>query len=86
MVEGAPLLRAYGGNSIEGSNPFLSATCLPNGFLCLGTGSDFPVVFEGYAGGAVNRPAPGRPEIALSGPEFSAPVDLSAGSAELASH
>ncbi len=26
MVEGAPLLREYGGNPIEGSNPSLSAT------------------------------------------------------------
>ena len=26
MAEGAPLLRAYGGNLIEGSNPSLSAT------------------------------------------------------------
>ena len=29
MVEGAPLLREYTGNGIEGSNPFLSAT-----FVC----------------------------------------------------
>ena len=27
MVEGAPLLREYTGNGIEGSNPFVSATC-----------------------------------------------------------
>ena len=26
MAEGAPLLREYGGNLIEGSNPFLSAS------------------------------------------------------------
>ena len=26
MVEGAPLLREYTGDGIEGSNPFLSAT------------------------------------------------------------
>ncbi len=26
MVEGAPLLREYTGNGIEGSNPFVSAT------------------------------------------------------------
>ena len=26
MVEGAPLLREYTGNRIEGSNPFVSAT------------------------------------------------------------
>ena len=26
MVEGAPLLREYTGNGIEGSNPFFSAT------------------------------------------------------------
>ncbi len=29
MVEGAPLLREYTGNGIEGSNPFFSAT-IPN--------------------------------------------------------
>ena len=27
MAEGAPLLRVYRGNSIEGSNPSLSAIC-----------------------------------------------------------
>ena len=30
MVEGAPLLREYTGNGIEGSNPFLSAMPIDN--------------------------------------------------------
>ena len=29
MVEGAPLLREYTGNGIEGSNPFVSAIKFP---------------------------------------------------------
>ncbi len=40
MAEGAPLLRVYGGNSIEGSNPSLSATIkkapLVGAFLMVG--------------------------------------------------
>ena len=52
VVEGTPLLRAHTGNGIEGSNPFVSATCPREGFLSLRLRRDFSVVFEGYAGRA----------------------------------
>jgi hypothetical protein len=38
VVEGAPLLREYTGNGIEGSNPFLSAITLN---ICYRYGSRF---------------------------------------------
>ena len=50
MVEGAPLLREYTGNGIEGSNPFVSATCPRESVLPIRLRPDFSVVFEGYAG------------------------------------
>ena len=56
MVEGAPLLRAEAGNRLEGSNPFLSATVPRESVLSIRLRPDFSVVFEGYAGEAVNRP------------------------------
>ena len=56
MVEGTPLLRAQTGNRLEGSNPFVSATCPRESVLPIRLRPDFSVVFEGYAGGAVNRP------------------------------
>ena len=52
MVEGAPLLREYTGNGIEGSNPFVSATCPRESVLPIRLRPDFSVVFEGYAGWA----------------------------------
>ena len=56
MVEGAPLLREYTGNGIEGSNPFVSATCPSESVLPIRLRPDFSVVFEGYAGGAEHYP------------------------------
>ena len=56
MVEGAPLLREYTGNGIEGSNPFLSATYPLESVLPIRLRPDFSVVLEGYAGGAEHRP------------------------------
>ena len=56
VVEGTPLLRVQAGNRLEGSNPFHSATCLRESVLPIQLRPDFLVVFEGYAGGAVNLP------------------------------
>ena len=56
MVEGTPLLRVQTGNRLEGSNPFVSATCPSESVLAIRLQPKFSVVFEGYAGGAVNRP------------------------------
>ena len=56
MVEGTPLLRVHTGNGIEGSNPFVSATCPRESVLPIRLRPDFLVVFEGYAGGAEHRP------------------------------
>ena len=50
MDEGTPLLRAQAGNRLEGSNPFLSATCPRESVLPIRMRPDFSVVFEGYAG------------------------------------
>ena len=52
MVEGTPLLRVQTGNRLEGSNPFVSATCPRESVLPIRLRPDFSVVFEGYAGGA----------------------------------
>ncbi len=41
MAEGAPLLRVYRGNSIEGSNPSLSAIREP---------TDYPVAIRSHVG------------------------------------
>ncbi len=56
MVEGAPLLREYTGDGIEGSNPFLSATYPRESVLLIRLRPDFCVVFEGYAGRAEHWP------------------------------
>ncbi len=56
MVEGTPLLRVQARKGLEGSNPFHSATCPRESVLPIRLWPDFSVVFEGYAGGAVNRP------------------------------
>ena len=56
MVEGTPLLRVHTGNGIEGSNPFVSATCPRESVLLIRPRPDFLVVFEGYAGGAEHWP------------------------------
>jgi hypothetical protein len=55
--------------------PTPSATCPRESVLPIRLRPDFSVVFEGYAGGAEHLLAPDSPGIALSGPEFSAPVD-----------
>ena len=55
MVEGTPLLRVQTGNCLEGSNPFVSATCPRESVLPIRIRPDFLVVFEGYAGGAEHR-------------------------------
>ena len=60
MVEGTPLLRVQAGNRLEGSNPFHSATCPRESVLPIRLRPDFSVVFGGYAGGALNRPTPGK--------------------------
>ena len=52
VVEGTPLLRVQTGNRLEGSNPFVSATCPLESVLSIRLRPDFSVVFEGYAGGA----------------------------------
>ena len=52
MVEGTPLLRVQTGNRLEGSNPFVSATCPHESVLLIRLRQDFLVVFKGYAGGA----------------------------------
>ena len=56
MVEGTPLLRVQTGNRLEGSNPFVSATCPRESVLPIRLRPDFSVVFEGYAGGAEHWP------------------------------
>ena len=57
MVEGTPLLRAQMVmNCLEGSNPFLSATCPRESVLPIRLRPDFSVVFGGYAGGAEHWP------------------------------
>lgn len=56
MVEGTPLLRVQAGNRLEGSNPFVSATCPRESVLPIRLWPDFLVVFEGYAGGAEHWP------------------------------
>ena len=56
MVEGTPLLRVQTGNRLEGSNPFVSATFPRESVLSIRLRPEFSVVFEGYAGEAVNRP------------------------------
>ena len=56
MVEGTPLLRVQAGNRLEGSNPFVSATCPQESVLPIRLRPDFSVVFEGYAGGAEHWP------------------------------
>ncbi len=58
MVEGTPLLRVQTGNRLEGSNPFVSATCPRESVLPIRPRPDFSVIFGSYAGGAVNRPPP----------------------------
>ena len=56
MVEGTPLLRAQTRKGLEGSNPFVSATCPRESVLPIRLRPDFSVVFEGYAGWAEHRP------------------------------
>ena len=56
VVEGTPLLRVQAGNRLEGSNPFVSATCPRESVLPIRLRPDFSVVFEGYAGWAENWP------------------------------
>jgi hypothetical protein len=53
VVEGAPLLREYTGNGIEGSNPFVSATIPREPVLRLRLIPNFLVVFKGYSRWAV---------------------------------
>ena len=60
MVEGTPLLRVQARKGLEGSNPFVSATCPREAVLPIRLRPDFSVVFGGYAGGALNRPTPQR--------------------------
>ena len=55
MVEGTPLLRGQTGNRLEGSNPFVSATCPRESVLPIRLRPEFLVVFEGYAGGAEHQ-------------------------------
>lgn len=55
MVEGTPLLRVQAGNRLEGSNPFVSATCPRESVLPIRLRLDFLVAFEGYTGGAEHR-------------------------------
>ena len=59
MVEGTPLLRVQARKGLEGSNPFVSATCPRESVLPIPLRPDFLVVFEGYAGGAEHWP-PGQ--------------------------
>ena len=56
MVEGTPLLRVQARKGLEGSNPFVSATCPRESVLLIRLRPDFSVVFEGYAGGAEHWP------------------------------
>ncbi len=56
MVEGTPLLRVQTGNRLEGSNPFVSATCPPESVLPIRLRPDFSDVFEGYIGGTEHCP------------------------------
>ena len=60
MVEGTPLLRVQARKGLEGSNPFVSATCPSESVLPIQLRPDFSVVFGGYAGGALNRHTPGK--------------------------
>ena len=61
MAEGGGLLNRYTlSRRIVGSNPILSATCPRESVLPIRLRPDFLVVFEGYAGGAVNRATPRR--------------------------
>ena len=62
MVEGAPLLREYTGNGIEGSNPFVSATCPNESVLPIRLRPDFLVVFEVYAVWAEHWPLRQEPQ------------------------
>ena len=55
MVEGTPLLRVQTGNRLEGSNPFVSATCPRESVLPIRLRPDLSVVFGGYAGEAEHR-------------------------------
>ena len=75
MVEGTPLLRVQTGNRLEGSNPFVSATCPRESVLPIRLRLDFSVVFEGYAGGQSTGSRARRLASALSGPIFSRPHD-----------
>ena len=52
MVEGTPLLRVQARKGLEGSNPFVSATCPRESVLPIRLRPDFLVVFEGYVEGA----------------------------------
>ena len=52
MVEGTPLLRVQTGNRLEGSNPFVSATCPSKSVLTIQLRHDLCLVFVGYAGWA----------------------------------
>jgi hypothetical protein len=55
-VERGGLENRCGCKPTEGSNPSPSATCPHESVLPIRLRPDFSVVFEGYAGGAVNRP------------------------------
>src|SRR5690606_23037779 len=54
VVEGTPLLRVQTGNRLEGSNPFVSATCPRESVLPIRLRPDFSVVFGGYVGVALH--------------------------------
>ena len=71
MVEGTPLLRAHTGNGIEGSNPFVSATCPPETVLPIQLRPNFSVVFEGYRVWAKHYFSAKTPEVALCRAVFS---------------
>lgn len=49
MVEGAPLLRVYTGNGIEGSNPFLFASAAMTQRILSRTGRPFALLSGGVA-------------------------------------
>ena len=56
----APVLKTGDVQASVGSNPTPSATCPRESVLPIRLRPDFSVVFEGYAGGAVNRATPRR--------------------------
>jgi hypothetical protein len=75
VVEGAPLLREYTGNRIEGSNPFLSATCPRESVLPIRLRPDFSLFSRVMREGLSTGPGARSAQSGLSGPIFSGPHD-----------